>query len=501
MSVPEVSLPATPDDPELGPAGRPADPELTARQLAAAVGAGLVAAAVLVDHDPGLGLGLTWLTVAAAVLATRPRATWAGAWRHVMLALAALAAGLPVVSDAGWYVAPALLVAVAAAVVGLSGGGSWLGLVRPSLRVVPVGLTTTATVLTAPGQAFSTDARRHPVVRATLLTVVLLAGFGALFASADRVFGALVERYLLPDLDLGVLPVRLGVLVVVAAGAATLVRLRHRAHDDRPLPSPARRLHGVEWMLPLGALVTLFAAFVALQFGVLFGGHERVLATAGLTYAEYARGGFGQLVVVAALTLAVLAAAGRYAAASVGREARLRQVLLAALCLLTLVVLVSAHHRLALYEDAFGSTRLRFAARFAIWWLAGVFALVLAAGAAGRARRLPRTVALTTAVAVVGIGYLQPDALIARWNVDRYLEEGRLDLDHLGSLSADAVPEMLRLPDDVRDCAVQRLAWRLDGVDRTWQAWNLARDRAWPHLGIAAAASPECPASELHRHR
>ena len=78
-----------------------------------------------------------------------------------------------------------------------------------------------------------------------------------------------------------------------------------------------------------------------------------VLDTAGLTYAEYARSGFAQLLAVAALTFAVIAAARRWAAAAAAAA------LLAALCVLTLVVLASALKRLGLYEETYGFTRLR----------------------------------------------------------------------------------------------------------------------------------------------
>jgi hypothetical protein len=44
---------------------------------------------------------------------------------------------------------------------------------------------------------------------------------------------------------------------------------------------------------------------------VLFGGHDHVLRTAGLSYADYAHQGYGQLMAAAMLTLAVIAAARR----------------------------------------------------------------------------------------------------------------------------------------------------------------------------------------------
>ena len=464
---------------ELGPGGAVVDPPVTGRQLALALGAGLLAAVAVPGAVPGLGMALSGLAVAAVVLAGRPLDTWWSPWRGALVACAVAIAPLPALSDALWVVFPSLLVGVALAVVGLGGGSRWLGLLRPLLRVVPGGFRAVGVVAREVRAAVPVGERKRPALRATVVTVVLLGVFGALFASADRVFGRLVERYLVPDLDLGLLPARVVLLAVVTLGVVTVMRVRARPRDDRPLPPASRPLTGVEWQVPLAGLVALFAAFVALQFGVLFGGHEQVLHTAGLTYAEYARGGFGQLLVVAVLTLAVIAGAARYAPTA-GREARLQRVLLAALCLLTLVVLASAFHRLAVYEEAFGFTRLRFAAQVAIWWLAAVFGLVLLAGAAGRERLLPRAIVLLTALVVVGVGHAQPDGLIARRNVERYAAEDTLDLQHLVSLSADAVPALQALPPDVRGCVFDVYAARLDPLrdDGGWAGWNHSRARA-----------------------
>ena len=66
----------------------------------------------------------------------------------------------------------------------------------------------------------------------------------------------------------------------------------------------------VELGIVLGLLDVLFLAFVLVQFRYLFGGAELVQVSATLTYAEYARRGFFELVAVAALLAADHAAAG-----------------------------------------------------------------------------------------------------------------------------------------------------------------------------------------------
>jgi hypothetical protein len=151
-----------------------------------------------------------------------------------------------------------------------------------------------------------------------------------------------------------------------------------------------------------------------------------VLDTAGLTYAEYARSGFAQLLAVAALTLAVVAAARRWA-----RDGRtLLRVLLAALCLLTLVVLASALKRLGLYEQEFGFTRLRFAAHAILLWLGALFVLVLVA----RAAVIPRAAVAITAAAILLFALADPDRRIVQHNVDRSQRTGKLDRHYLERL-------------------------------------------------------------------
>ena len=79
------------------------------------------------------------------------------------------------------------------------------------------------------------------------------------------------------------------------------------------------------------------------------------------------------------------------------RDDVLLRALLAALCALCLVVLASALKRLGLYEEAYGSTRLRLLADANILWLGAVLVLVLAALATGRAGWLPRALVLVSA--------------------------------------------------------------------------------------------------------
>jgi hypothetical protein len=207
---------------------------------------------------------------------------------------------------------------------------------------------------------------------------------------------------------------------------------------------------------------------------VLFGGHDHVLRTAGLTYAEYARQGFAEMIVAAALTLGVAALAVRHAAREGLRQERLLQALLGLLFALTLVVLASALRRLGLYEDAFGFTRTRLLAHGAILWLGALLLLVSGCALLGRPERLPGAAVLMTAAALALFTALNPEGIIAARNVDRFAAIGRLDTAYLSHLSADAVPALTRLPAGVRGCVLGARG-PVAGAGDGWAAANFAR--------------------------
>jgi hypothetical protein len=317
-------------------------------------------------------------------------------------------------------------------------------------------------------------------VLTSIVTLGLLLVFGLLFALADPVFAAYLQR-MFTSVGTGSGVLRLfGMLVtMLLTGAAVLTARRHHRPRVRPAaPAPAPLWPVWVWTVPLFALVALFIAFVGVQAAVMFGGDDYVQRVTGVVYAEYARQGFFQLVVVSGLVLGVIAVAIRLLPARDAGARTLRNALLGLLCVLTLVILASAMMRLQLYTEVFGLTRLRISAQAWILWSAGVFGLVIAAGAGdtfGRsAAWLPRVTVAFSAAALAVFAYGDPDLRIAESHHD--LDLSAVDTDYLSGLSADAVPGLTGLPEDERTCALIGLRDRLDDPDgRGPAAWNLSR--------------------------
>jgi hypothetical protein len=232
----------------------------------------------------------------------------------------------------------------------------------------------------------------------------------------------------------------------------------------------------------LAVIDLLFLAFVAVQFRYLFGGAELVQGLTGMSYSEYARRGFFELVTVAALSLPLLLLAD-WSLDQADRSRVRRFRLLAGLMLLLLdVMLASALLRMRLYTVEYGLTELRFYTTAFMGWLVLVFGWFAATVLRGRRSRFGAGALASGFLVLLALNLMNPDALMARSNVARAVAGHSLDAEYAARLSADALPTLLRLlpalpaPDR---CAVSA------ALHRRWNSelpsgvrWNVGFSRA-----------------------
>ena len=320
---------------------------------------------------------------------------------------------------------------------------------------------------------------------ALIATPVLLV-FGALFASADAVFATVLSNTISidPAEALGHL-VLMGVLGALAAGyfAGAL------------LPAPARavpllgawtqpRLGIIPVATALGLVNLLFLLFVVVQLRYLFGGDVVVLETTGLTLAEYARSGFFELVTVSSLVLPVLLGADGLLRNEGAPGRRAFRYLAGLLLVLLGVVMVSALERMRLYVAEFGLSEDRLYATAFMGYLAILFAWFAWTVLRERQRRFAFGGVIQGLAVLAGLHILNPDALIARVNLDRAVQGNRFDAEYLAhQLSADAVPVLLeRIPGLAReqscDLTTRLLSRWTEEESGDWRSWNWSRAQA-----------------------
>ena len=491
--------------------------QIARRLVAVALLLGVAAEMLLYRSSDGISLDsigvpiVIGLSLAAAWLARRPSGAIDRLDYWIAPTAFACAVGVALRAD-DWIVAAdlgaALLLTIAAAVsfngVALTRLTSTaaVGIGLRALVMVQIGATwIVRAALPRRGPAPAAIGRGVPIARGLLLAFPVVLVFGLLFGAADAVFGRLAVNVLTLSVDLGDIPARVvvalmfawlaGGLVLVAADESGMVRPLQSLGAAARAPSLAWvGIGSVEATVIVSVVGLLFAVFVGLQVAYLFGGVD-TLAAAGMTYADYARRGFLELVIASLLSVGLVAALDQ----TLVERSRWFTAAALGLLALTAAVLVSAAMRLRLYQEAYGWTELRFFVYASIAWLGLALAATAFLIARDRMGYLAHVLGAATVLVAVAANAIGPAAFVAGQNVDRALDSslvpagGRtgLDVEYAGDLSDDAIPVLIaalpRLPAAQRIPleAALRARWdrlRSDSALSSPADWNLGRERA-----------------------
>jgi hypothetical protein len=453
--------------------------------LIGALVAAVVAAAALPLDRPGIGWPIAGLGLVGALLVVilrmdrKQRGTSvieAACWSVATVAL--LSVGI--FRAAGWLFVLCVLAAFCTVALSVGVGRRFPAVFMAVLNLPLAGFRSLPWVRWGITRARSSEGASGAtrVLASVGLGLLLLVVFGALFASADAAFDRIVQA-ILPDMSLGT-PFRWlfvgSIFAFLTCGGAYLLHSPSTLGDGPP--RPVRSVRWYEWVVPVGAVLVVFGIFVGVQVAVLFGDRDYVMRTAGLTFADYARKGFWQLLVVTLLTLVVIAVTVRKAARETPRQRLLLRVVLGLLSAGALVVVISALWRMDVYEQAYGFTRLRVLVSAFELWLGGLIVLIMIAGVVPVTRWLPRAAVALWVATLLGLAVLNPDRFIAEQNVARYADHSNSDIWYLSTLSADAVPALDKLPQGARECALSQISYDLRDDPDDWRGWNVARSEA-----------------------
>jgi hypothetical protein len=250
-----------------------------------------------------------------------------------------------------------------------------------------------------------------------------------------------------------------------------------------PAPAPASATGIVPVATALGLINLMFLLFVVVQLRYFFGGAPLIEETTGLTYAQYARSGFFELLMASGLVLPVLMGADHLVRGESAAHLTTFRRLASLLLVLLAVVMASALQRMRLYVGAFGLSEDRLYATAFMVYLLGVFAWFGWTVLRGRRGSFAFGALIHGFAVLAGLHVLNPDGFIVRTNLNRPAAERPFDANYAVLLGADAVPPLLEaLPslDATSRCTIAtRLLnqWSPES-DNDWRTWNWSRSRA-----------------------
>ncbi|MCH4209404.1 DUF4153 domain-containing protein [Bifidobacterium sp.] len=270
-------------------------------------------------------------------------------------------------------------------------------------------------------------ANRHlarKIAAAALIAAPVLAALVSLLYSSDLVFAYFVQRFI-GDIDLTHAALHLLAIAIPFPFLFSLLANVNRRADAEPIvpagqtaaalarqsiQQSAQRRETFDVIIVefvFGAVLALYSAFSAVQFAFLF---ARQGLPNGYTYAQYAREGFFQLLLVACINLIGFGIVLLFC-----RRTKTVLGMQIALLAATAVLLASSATRLGLYINVYGLTWLRFVSMAFIALLAVILMLCLMRLFAARVPLLTVCFILLVVWYLV-LGALNPSGFIAAYN-------------------------------------------------------------------------------------
>ncbi len=342
------------------------------------------------------------------------------------------------------------------------------------------------------------------ILRGLIITAILLFVFGYLLTASDARFEAIISQLFNWNLDadkimkyLIIFSLSSWISVAVLRGG---ILLKNLVINKEPT-LPDWKLGTIEIVMILTALNLLFLSFIVVQFTYFFGGDALVQSPIKLTYANYARDGFFQLVTVVILVLTLLLLTNwlyepKPSAKKFGKM--LYAILATSIIIMTMIIEASAAHRMYIYTRVSGLTELRFYTSIFMLWLVILFIWFSLTVLRGQRQRFSFGAILTGMILIVFLHIINPDALIAEFNLARLQNGQSLDVDYVSRLSADAIPNLLtalpELPEKQQCNLWQKL--QVHPVkqisEEDWRGFNLDRYLARDLLlSVSSSSAPQ----------
>lgn len=166
-----------------------------------------------------------------------------------------------------------------------------------------------------------------------------------------------------------------------------------------------------------------------------------------VTYAEYARGGFWELLFVSIINFIVI-----LLCMYLFRENAVLKVILTIMCGCTFVMIISSAYRMKMYIDEYNLTFLR----ILVLWFLVVLALIMIGMVINIYKKqfqLFHYIILVVSVMYIGFSFSRPDVIIAKYDIAQWRNTDSNDFFYLmyETMSIDAAPEIAKVDLDDRE--------------------------------------------------
>lgn len=168
----------------------------------------------------------------------------------------------------------------------------------------------------------------------------------------------------------------------------------------------------------------------------------------GINYAEYARQGFFQLMIVSLINISILLISKKYE--QTPKDKKYISIMNVILVLLTFIIIISSFFRMNLYEAMYGYTLLRLLVYITLFTETILLVPTIMYIFNSNFNISKHYMIIIITVYTI-INFINIDAIITKRNIERYYEKDDIDIVYLKRLSTDNINQLIELYENTED--------------------------------------------------
>jgi len=336
------------------------------------------------------------------------------------------------------------------------------------------------------------------IILGIILSIPILIVILLLLTSADSIFAEKVDNitfnalFKLLEFDTIVeLILRTGIIIGLTiyfvAFIHNLINDKRKTLEQNAKINSKLKIDRIIVNTIMTILNIIYLIFSYVQISALFMGYTSLSQD---EYANYARQGFFQLMIVSLINLSIILTTSHIICKKEQEKSVYTKIMNILLAIFTLIILVSSFMRMHLYEQAFGYTFLRLMV-YVILITEAILMIPTVMYILKPKMDLLKPYFIIIITMYVLVNYINIDGVIAKRNVDKFMTDQKaenIDFNYLSTLSVDSLSQIQRLVyinDNNNDDIIElkrrvrnhlyneRLNMKLEPM--TWQSFNINR--------------------------
>lgn len=297
------------------------------------------------------------------------------------------------------------------------------------------------------------------IVKSICITIPVILIIIILLSSADEVFGSLFTRILHTILNaigkIKISTVAIRIILIICGFVYLLCffdYITSRYEKEETEEKNKKENDNFTIKMLLTALNIIYFVFCYIQIKSLF------MKNVDINYAYYARQGFFQLMIVSVINLVTILMAKKNQNGKEHRNNKYINIMSLIMIGFTFIILISSAVRMYFYESAYGYTLLRLLV-YCVLITEAILLIPTILYVMDRKINLTKTYFTIIITAYLCMNFANFDYIIAKRNIDRYIETGKIDMYYLKTeTGTDAVNQIIRILEantDVNDTKEQ----------------------------------------------